>query len=572
MAKSLLQSIKNDPKLFFYDVALISIMAVLAACGLIYQYLFSQYAGRVLGLMEHAIFTMIGVMIVSMGLGAFLAKIFKRPYTAFAWLEIIIACLGATGILIIGAVFAFSSALPTVISVTFGVPYDFSPSGGVMVWVDRFARTTPYILGFGIGLLIGMEIPFIARVREDMYGKRLEHNVGTIYGADYIGAGAGAAIFIVFMLSAPPERSAVYTAAANLVAGLLFFFLFRKKIQWGGLLLSLHVIFAIGLIGLGSVGQNWSQRMEDMLYQDHVIFSEDTPFQHITLTQRKSSKKGHDVYTLFLNGRTQFSTLDEHIYHEFLVHPPMLASARHDQVLVIGGGDGLAVRDVLKWNPVHVTLLELDRQMVDLFSLPDAKGSPAFNRPLIELNKGALSDSRVSIQFGDAFHSVNQLLDENRLFDVIIVDLPDPSHPDLNKLYTRQFYQKLFHLLAGDGAISIQSTSPYHAKSAFLTVGVTLKSAGFQFIDRYHHNIPSFGEWGWTIATKKGTSPKTRVQRQVQTLPKNSWLTPSLVLASFEFSRGFIDAESQLDVNRMGNQKMYLLHHQAWQSEAYDLR
>ena len=62
---------KTNPRLFLKDVLLITIMAVLAACGLIYQYLLSNYAGRILGVMEHAIFTMIGIMIVSMGIGSF---------------------------------------------------------------------------------------------------------------------------------------------------------------------------------------------------------------------------------------------------------------------------------------------------------------------------------------------------------------------------------------------------------------------------------------------------------------------------------------------------------------------
>ncbi|MFT6213543.1 MAG: spermidine synthase, partial [Alphaproteobacteria bacterium] len=79
--------LKKNPKIFLQDCLLISIMAILAACGLIYQYLLSHYAGRVLGLMEHAIYTMIGVMIVSMGIGAFVARYIKSAHSGFAWLE-----------------------------------------------------------------------------------------------------------------------------------------------------------------------------------------------------------------------------------------------------------------------------------------------------------------------------------------------------------------------------------------------------------------------------------------------------------------------------------------------------
>ena len=147
----------------------------------------------------------------------------KCPFSGFAWLEIIIAFLGATGILIIGGAFALAYIFPSVLAENYGMPYDLIPQGGVVIYAEKLANIIPYVIGFIIGLLIGMEIPFIARVRENIYGQHLEHNVGTIYGADYIGAGVGAAIFIIWMLSSPPEVAAVYTAIANLLAGLAFF-------------------------------------------------------------------------------------------------------------------------------------------------------------------------------------------------------------------------------------------------------------------------------------------------------------------------------------------------------------
>lgn len=558
---------KKNPRILAYDISLLTIMAVLAACGLIYQYLLSHYTGRVVGMMEHAIFIMIGVMIVAMGIGSFLAKSVQCAFTGFAWLEAVIAFLGGTGILFIGFMFAFSFSFPEIIGANFNMPPDLVPTGAFIGTVKKVVAITPYFVGFMIGLFIGMEIPFIARVREEVYGERLEHNVGTIYGADYIGAGAGAAIFIIFMLNQPPEEAAVYTAAANLVAGLVFFFMFRSRIKASGTLLAGHVVIAILLMVMFTNGSDWNNEFEDALYKDKVIYSHDTPFQHITLTKRNISPEYEPVYALYLNGRTQFSSDDEYIYHDMLVHPVMLASARQKNILIIGGGDGLALREVLKWNPDKVTMLELDKEMVHLFSEPVIVDGKQVNKPLLELNKGSFLDSRVSVIYDDAYNSVDVLIGEGHRYDAIIVDLPDPSSPNLNKLYTTSFYNKVKHLLAGDGAIVIQSTSPYHAKEAFLTVGVSLKASGFKHVSRYHQNVPSFGEWGWTIATTNGLKPEDRISQLSGDLPKDTWASKALILGAFHFGRGYFLAEAGIKPNRLGTQTMYQLHQQAWVKE-----
>ncbi|MFQ5535403.1 MAG: polyamine aminopropyltransferase [Sphingomonadales bacterium] len=559
--------IRRNPRLFLYDVTLITIMAVLAACGLIYQYLLSHYAGRVLGVMEHTIYAMIGVMIVSMGVGAFAARLVKCPFSGFAWLEAVIAFFGATGILLIAGAFALAAVAPEVIARNFGLPPDLVPVGGVFRNLTAMAEVFPYLIGFIIGMLVGMEIPFIARVREGVYGDHLEHNIGTLYGADYIGAGIGAAIFVAFMLAASPEKAAILTAAANLLAGLAFFFLSYRRIKFAAALFLVHLILGLVLVALYAYAGDWHATLEDTLYQDRVILSRDTDFQHITLTKRMISPERPPIYTFYINGRNQFSSGDEQIYHAMLVGPAMLASARRDNVLVVGGGDGLALRDVLTWSPRKVTVLELDREVVSLFKEPHEVDGAIINQPLLDLNRNAFDDPRVRVTFGDAFNTVDGLIADGHSFDVIIVDLPDPSHPDLNKLYSIRFYAKLRQLLAGDGAMVIQSTSPYHARDAFLTVGVTLRQAGLDLVERYHQNVPSFGEWGWTIATKAGARPSERIRRTAYDLPPGNWATKELLLASFVFPARFLDGENLLEPNRLGSHIMYLLHQQAWQSQ-----
>ncbi|MDQ6993065.1 MAG: polyamine aminopropyltransferase [Mariprofundus sp.] len=567
MGRSMVSLFRRHPKIVCYDLSLITIMAVLAACGLIYQYLLSQYAGRVLGMMEHAIFTMIGVMIVSMGLGAFLAKTVRCAYSGFAWLEALIAFFGSSGILLIGAMFAFGFTFPQLIGDNFNLPPDLVPTGNFIAIIQQMIAVVPYVIGFVIGLLIGMEIPFIARVREELYGEHLAHNVGTIYGADYIGAGIGAAIFITFMLNQPPEEGAIYTAAVNLLAGFTFLLMFRKRIRWVKLLLVLHLLLVLLLFFLYQHSAGWNHTFEEALYKDSVIYSQDTPFQHITLTKRVISSKYEPVYALYLNGRTQFNSSDEKIYHNMLVHPALLASARHNNILLIGGGDGLALREILKWHPQKVTVLELDREMVRLFSEPVMVHGKQVNGPLLALNKQAFSDPRVNIIFGDAYNSVDPLIGEGVRYDAIIVDLPDPSNPNLNKLYSTSYYHKLRYLLAGDGAIVIQSTSPYHAKEAFLTVGVSLKASGFKHVSRYHQNVPSFGEWGWTIATTHGLTAEGRIGQTDDKLPAGSWASRALILGSFHFGNGFFLLEKDIKPNYIGTETMYRLHQQAWMRE-----
>ena len=559
----------SNRTLLLEDAFIILIMAVLAGCGLIYEYLLSHYAARVLGVVESTIFAMIGFMIVAMGLGSFAAKRLKDAYTAFAWLELCIAFIGMSSVLIIAAIFSFANTLPQLIATTYGLPADLEPSGGVLIYIENFARWSPYIIGFILGFLVGIEIPLIARIREDIYQKSLTHNAGTIYGADYLGAGVGAAIWVLFMLSMEISTAAAATASANFLAGIAFYLRYKNKIKYSQLYLIGNIILCIFLLSMFQKGEQWERGLENTLYKDEVIYSAHSKYQHITITERIMDPSHDPIYTLFINGRTQFTSADEVIYHEMLVHPAMATSARHDDILIIGGGDGLGVREALKWHPKKITLLELDKEIVSFFKDEkfDEERGTIINAPLLSLNKNALSDPRVDIVFDDAFNSVDQLLKQEKKFDTIIVDLPDPSHPDLNKLYSDRFYQKLYHLLQGDGAIVIQSTSPYHAKPAFLSIGKTVKSAEFFHVEQFRQNVPSFGEWGWTIATKNGASPLARLNNLSKFDVETKWVTLPLAKSAFQFPVGYYDDLQTIKPNRIGSHVVYQYHQQAWKDE-----
>ena len=549
------------------DVVIMLVTGVLAGCGLVYEYLLAHTAGRVLGAVEAVIFTMIGIMIVSMGIGSFLARAVLRPFAGFAWLEVTLAGLGGLSVLMLGGIAALAVVLPRTIAETFGMPPDLVPRGGLFTVLSGLADVTPYVLGAFVGVLVGMEIPLLARVRQEFHRRHLVHNTGTIYGADYIGAGLGAALWVAFMLAMEPARAAVLTACANLAMGILFVTLYRHWIRRVWLVLALHVVIGAVLLVAGIRGGDWAKAMEQLLFQDRVIYSTNTGHQRLTVTERTTDPNKPPIYTFFINGRTQFASNDEHIYHAMLTYPALAASARHDRVLVIGGGDGLGVRDILRWRPKEVVVLDLDPELVAFFSEPMVRGGRVINRPLLELNRFAFRDPRVTTIFGDAFLTVDELLRGERVFDSIIVDLPDPSHPDLGRLYSVRFYAKLKHLLAGDGAIAIQSTSPYHAREAFLSIGKTVAHAGFANVEQYHQNVPSFGEWGWTIATRHGASARRRLAALDALAIDDGWTTKEVLLGAFAFPRGTFDGLDDIEVNRLGNAAVYRYYQRSWERE-----
>ncbi len=550
-----------------HDFILFSIMGVLAACGLIYEYLLSHYAGRILGAVEQVIFAMIGVMIVSMGLGAFAARVFKSYFNAFVWLELLIALTGASAVLILGVTTALANLLPQILAETFLLPPDLIPRGGMISWAHKIASTMPYVMGFILGFFIGMEIPLIASIRESIYGEHLKNNTGSVYGADYIGAGIGAALWVWLMLSLPPITAAVITASVNLFVGLVFYLVYRNRIKAGVVVVVAHLLVGAVVAVIALNGTRWDNAMEDLLYKDKVIFSYNTEYQHVTVTERIMDPGKPKVISLFINGRSQFASNDEKIYHSMLVAPVMHAAARTQQVLIIGGGDGLALRDVLRWNPESVDLVDIDRAIVAFFTTPHIEDGEVINQPLLELNKHAFSDARVHTHFGDAFLKVDELIEAQHQYDVIIVDLPDPSHPDLNKLYSARFYAKLKTLLLGDGAMVVQSTSPYHAKNTFLSIGKTVKYAGFMHVEQYHHNVPSFGEWGWTIATKNGVSARSRISRLTKLDIDDGWSTTGVILSAFEFNSRYFDGLDAIKVNRINNMAAYSYYLSDWEKQ-----
>lgn len=553
-------------RLLRHDIFLIAAIGIVAGCGLIYEYLMAHYAGRILGVMESTIYAMIGLMIMAMGAGAFVAKWVGSAFRGFAWLELWIGILGASAVLILSGTVALTYSIPDAIRTIYGLDESIELNGGLAQALYQLTRFLPFVLGAIIGFLVGMEIPLIARIRQSLHAQHLEHNLGTMYGADYVGAGLGAAMWVFVCLHIPIIYAAVGTASLNAVVGVIFLWVYRREIGSTRLLWVGHGALVIMLVIMASFGGRWINDMSNMLFTDRVVHQLKTPYQNLILTKRHISRTKPDVLSLYINGRLQFASNDERIYHSFLTTPALLSAYERGRVLVVGGGDGLAVRDILRWPDVQeVTLVDIDKQMLDLFRGKDESAPDWLSRDLINLNANALNDPRVKVVLQDAFIEVEAMINAAEQFDLIVLDLPDPSHPDLNRLYSDFFYARLKQVLSPDGTIVVQSTSPYHAKKAFISVGLTLAHAGFK-VERYHANVPSFGEWGWTIGVPQGMPPSERIRSLDLTVSADSMLEDRQILAAFVFPVGYFQFEDQVEINRLGSHTLFNYHQEAWET------
>lgn len=279
-------------------------------------------------------------------------------------------------------------------------------------------------------------------------------------------------------------RSSFLFGILNILVALWTIHLFKDELPWLRVMRSTALALVIALVCGFAFSEKIMSLSESSSFPDTIIFSTSTPYQRIILTGN-----GKD-YRLFLNGNLQFSSRDEYRYHEALVHPAMSALNNPQNVLVLGGGDGMAVREILKYPSVQkICLVDLDKRMTDLFSQPGL---------LTKLNSGSLADPRVSVINQDAYVWLRSCKQQ---FDFIVVDFPDPSNYSLGKLYSDTFYKALKSVMKPDGLLVIQSTSPYYAKNSYWCVVNTLASIGL-CTTPYHAYVPSFGDWGYVIASQ----------------------------------------------------------------------
>ena len=337
-----------------------------------------------------------------------------------------------------------------------------------------------------IGVLVGLEIPLLTRIIEENAGN-LRITLSSIFSFDYIGGLAGSIAFPLLLLPQLGYFSTAFLVGAmNLGISLFILYSYRQYIGRTALWKVMIYISGAGMI-LGMLfSENLASGIEQGLYRDKVIYSEQTPYQKLVLTKHK------DDVRLYINGNIQFSSMDEYRYHEVLVHVPMSAAKKREKVLILGGGDGLAVREVLKYKEVQqIDLVDLDAGVTELCRN---------HKDIKKLNEGSLDRAKLKIYNEDAY----EFLENNAgkaLYDVILVDMPDPNSETVNKLYTDLFYRLCSRNLSDEGVMAVQSTSPYYAGDAFWCIHETVKQE-MPFVYPYHVQVPSFGDWGFQLASK----------------------------------------------------------------------
>lgn len=517
------------------------------ACGLVSEYALGAVSSYILGNSIEQMCMTIAVMMLMMAAGSYIQVVFKRNLVeTFIRIELAIAVIGGYAPLAMYAAFGF---------------------------LDHHFILVQYLFICSMGLLIGLEIPVVLRINQE-YSRSLGINVANVYGPDYIGAFVGAVIWVYYLLrNFPITEISFIMAAVNLFVATITFLYFislglvKKK---GSILVLIVLTFAALAYGFKH-NRLWNTVLEQRLYDDKIISSILTRYQQLVMTYRAAS----DEYRLYINGNLQFSSEDEAIYHEQLVRPVMGLVPDHARVLILGGGDGMALREVLQYPDVRqVTLVDIDPDMVAF-----ARTHPVMTR----LNNHAFRDARVSVlpaegvradglrhvyqETGETLRNEDGTtrpetvktatvhilhLDADKFietvrgkYNVIIVDFPDPSSIELSKLYSREFYLKLKHVLADRGMAVIQSTSPYHAREAFLCVKRTVASAGFSVIP-YHDNVPSFGDWGWLLIWKTSSMTGDALEHRIDTLDTGNgtrYLTPDVFRSAMVFGKGRLESK-----------------------------
>ncbi len=481
--------------------ALLASVFVVATCGLVYELLASTIASYLLGDSVTQFSTVIGTYLFAMGIGSWCSRYVKRDeLRLFVRVEILIALLGGWS----------AAALFTLFPV-----------------LDHF-RVALYGLVLAIGFFVGLEIPLLMRILRRRFA--FSETVSTVLTFDYVGALAASLLFpLVLMPWLGMIRTGFLFGLLNVAVALAVLFMLPARRAMLAEKIA-GIAAAILLIGGFVVAERLQRWAEVAGYGEPVIYAVSTPFQRIVLT-----RNGDDM-RLFLNGNLQFSSRDEYRYHEALVHPAIGRVAHPREVLILGGGDGLAAREVLKHPEVrHITLVDLDPEMTKLFSRSDM---------LVALNHASLTDPRLRVINADGFR---WLREARGRYDAIIVDFPDPTDFSVGKLYTESFYREVSRVLAPDGVAVVQSTSPLVAPGAFWTVAATIEAAGLS-TKPYHAYVPSFGEWGFILAAN-GPVPA-----HAQILPGARFLSAETAERLFDFPPDM--ARRPMPVNRLDNQAL----------------
>ncbi|HEY0545020.1 MAG TPA: polyamine aminopropyltransferase [Pyrinomonadaceae bacterium] len=487
---------------------------VIATCGLVYELLAGTLASYVLGDSITQFSLIIGIYLFAMGVGSWLSRFVDKALARrFIEVELAVAILGGTSAPLLFLSFARVSYFYVIL----------------------------YFVVFAIGVLVGLEIPLLMRILKDNLD--FKELVSRVLAFDYIGALVASLLFPVLLV---PRLGLVRTSLVfgmlNACVALWGTWLMRPLIKGNvsGLRAKAVVVLALLLVGVIK-SESLTSMAEDQLFADEIIYAKTTPYQRIVIT------RGRAGFQLFLNGNLQFSSTDEYRYHEALVHPAMMAEGGEPRrVLVLGGGDGLALREILKYPSVEsVTLVDLDPNMTQL-----SRRFP----PLAELNKHSFDDPRVHVINQDAMIWLEESVPP---FDAAIVDFPDPNNFALGKLYTTRFYRLLKERLTADAAVSVQCTSPLFARTSYWCIIRTIEAAGFQ-VKPYQTSVPSFGIWGYALARLKPFDAPGRAPANLSLRFLDDQAMISLFILPADL------APVPVEINRLDNQTLVRYYEGEW--------
>lgn len=437
-------------------VPLLSCTFIVAIASIVYELIIGGISSYLLGNSVYQFSITIGLFMTAMGIGSFFSKYMEKDLMLkFMIIEIALALIGGSG----GFILFYSYAV-------------------LKIYIPIM-----FMLIIIIGMLTGFELPLLTRIIREY--DNLKDVLANTTAADYIGGLVGSVIFPIILL---PKLGFITTSyivgILNIIVAGYLFIKYKNKFKnpkYIGILIVL--VLSVLFTGVITV-QDTETFLEQKLYRDKVVFSQQSKYQKIVIT------KGKDDVRLFLNGNIQFSSKDEYRYHEALIHPAFSLLKNRSKVLVLGGGDGLAVREIIKYPDVDkVVVVDLDRAVTDL-----AQTSKYF----LEYNQDSFSDERVHIINQDAYQFLEHAEEK---YDIVIVDLPDPNNESLNKLYTVTFYWLIYSHLNEKGVMVAQSTSPYFAPKPFWIIHNTINKTAF-YTRPYHVFVPSFGDWGFNLGTK----------------------------------------------------------------------
>jgi spermidine synthase len=490
---------------------------VIATCGLIYELLAGTLSSYVLGDSITQFSIIIGIYLFAMGVGSWLSKFIEKGVAEkFVEIELAVAIVGGFSAPLLFLSFAHLSYFSIVL----------------------------YAVVFIIGVLVGLEIPLLMRILKDELD--FKDLISRVLAFDYIGALVASLLFPLFLVPRLGlNRTSLLFGMLNAAVGIWGTWLLLPLIKRNVTFLRIKGAVILVLLAIAFIKADRLTTMaEDALFMDNIIYAKSSPYQRIIVT------KGKTGYALFLNGNLQFNSFDEYRYHEALVHPAFAAYGENaKRVLVLGGGDGLALREILKYPSVEfVQLVDLDPEMTTI-----SKHVPALG----DLNKHSFDDPRVHVTNADAFVWLDATQTEP--FDIAIVDFPDPNNFALGKLYTTRFYNLLKAKLKPHSAVVVQTTSPLVARKSFWCIIKTLEAAGFT-VKPYQTTVPSFGIWGYALAKLQPFDPPQKPPPGIDL----HFLNDQSFASMFDFSSDTSMPNEEIEVNRLDNQALVRYYEEEW--------